>query len=269
METPPPPDVTPEDRGRYLPYSLPRRWVGDMLHAARKVPVIACERVIRVKAMRELRRQTPKPPSWSSLLIKAMGLISVKMPELRRAYLGFPWGRIYEAPYSVASVIFGRQFRGEEATFFAPMLHPERSPLDKIGGKLQAWKNDPVEAHGALRRLVRNAKPPRPIRRAMWWFGLNWFGLMRARYFGTFAVNSVASIGGRMLQFATPLTQVLYYGAVNRDGEMLIQFAFDHRVYDGITVAVASVKLEEVLNNELIAEVQNLPAVRTAAAPPK
>ncbi len=268
METPPLLPPPPDDRGRYLPYSLPRRWVGDMLHAARKVPVIACERVIRVKAMHELRRQTPKPPSWSSLLIKAMGLISTKMPELRRAYLGFPWGRIYEAPYSVASVIFGREFRGEQATFFAPMLHPERSPLDKIGGKLQAWKTDPVEAHGALRRLVRNAKPPRPIRRAMWWFGLNWFGLMRARYFGTFAVNSVASIGGRMLQFATPLTQVLYYGAVNRDGEMLIQFAFDHRVYDGITVAVASVKLEEVLNNELIAEVKALPATRAAAGPP-
>lgn len=271
METPPLlPEVSPpppEPRGRYLPYSLPRRWVGDMLYAARKVPVIACERVIRVKAMHELRRKTPRPPSWSSLLIKAMGLISMKMPELRRAYLGFPWGRIYEAPYSVASVIFGRQFRGEEATFFCPMLQPERLTVDRIGAKVQAWKTDPVEAHGALRRLVRNAKPPRPIRRAMWWFGLNWFGEMRARYFGTFAVNSVASIGGRMLQFATPLTQVLYYGAVNRDGEMLIQFAFDHRVYDGITVALASVRLEEVLNNELIEEVKALPATRAAGPP--
>lgn len=257
---PPPlpvPPPIPQGRGRSVPLSLPRRWIGDMLHAARKVPVVASEKAIRVRAMYDLRRQVPNPPSWSALLIKGLGLVSMRVPEMRRAYLGFPWARLYEAPYSVATVIFGREFRGEMATFFAPMLHPEALPLDRIDGKVRAWKADPVEAHGVLRRLVRNAKPPRPIRRLMWWVGLNWFGLMRARYFGTFAVNSVAAISGaRMLQFQTPLTQVMYYGPVTKDGMLPLQMAFDHRVYDGYTGGLIGKELEGVFNNELVAEVK-------------
>lgn len=272
MDTPTPlPDPTPppDDRGRSVPISLARRWVGDMLHAARKVPVVASEKAIRVRAMHELRRQVPHPPSWSSLMIKAMGLVSMRVPEMRRAYMGVPWGRLYEAPYSVASVIFGRQFQGEMATFFAPLPHPERLPLDAIGGKVRAWQTDPIEAHGVLRRLVRNAKPPRFVRRLLWWFGLNWFGLLRARYFGTFAVNSVAAISGaRMIQFQTPLTQVMYYGAVTKDGMLPLQMAFDHRVYDGYTGGLIGRELEAVFNNELIAEVKALPAARAARAAP-
>jgi hypothetical protein len=258
MDTPPPPPPA-ADRGRSVPYTLPRRWIGDMLHAARRVPVVAAERALRVRAMYELRRQVPKPPSWSSLMIKALGLVSMRVPEMRRAYLGFPWARLYEAPYSVASVIFTREFRGELATFFAPMLHPERLELGKIDQKVQAWKADPVAAHGVLRRLVRNAKPPRPVRRFLWWFGLNWFGMMRARYFGTFAVNSIAATtSGRMLQFQTPLTQVVYYGAVTKAGELPLQLAFDHRVYDGVTGGRIASEIEAALNNELIAEVRAL-----------
>lgn len=271
MDTPspaPPPPTPPNDRGRTIPFSLPRRWIGDMLHAAGKVPVVASEKAIRVRAMHDLRRQVPRPPSWSSLMIKALGLVSMRVPEMRRAYLGFPWARLYEAPYSVASVIFGREFRGEMATFIAPLLHPERLPLDRIGAKVQAWKSDPVEAHGALRRLVRNAKPPRFVRRFLWWFGLNWFGLLRARYFGTFAVNSVAAISGaRMIQFQTPLTQVMYYGAVTKDGMLPLQMAFDHRVYDGYTGGLIGKELEGVFNNELIAEVK-ADAEARAASPP-
>ncbi len=246
----------PDGRGRTVPFSLSRRWIGDMLHFAQKVPLVAGEGPIRVRAMEQTRKAIPKPASWNSLLIKAIGMASMKIPELRRAYLPCPWPRLYEAPYSVASLIFDRMFQGEHATFMAPMLHPERLTLEKIQNKVKAWQDDPIEAHGVLRRLVRNARQPRPIRRLMWNIGLYWNGFFRARNFGTFAVNTVGALRGRMLQFQTPITVVCYYGRVSKEGVMDLQFAFDHRVFDGITIARARSEMESVLNNELLAEVQ-------------
>jgi hypothetical protein len=244
------------ERGRTLPLSLPRRWVGDMLHFAQRVPLVAAERTLRVRALAEARRAAPHPPTWNSLMIKGMGLVSAAMPELRRAYLPYPLPRLYEAPYSVANVVFERDFDGTPATFMCPLPHPERMKLQHIADKVTRWKEDPVSAHGVLRRLVRNSKPPRPVRRLLWAAGLYWHGLMRARMFGTFAVNTVASLRGRMLTLQSPLTFICYYGSVDKKGEMLIQMGFDHRVFDGSTAGYAASKLEGVLNNELVAEVK-------------
>lgn len=246
----------PESRGRTLPLSLPRRWIGDMLHFARKVPVVAGERTLRVRGLADARRAAARPPSWHALVIKGLGLVSERVPELRRAYLPYPWPRLYEAPYGVASVVFDREFRGELATFMAPMVQPEKRPLAEIHDKVQAWKADPVEAHGALRRLVRNARPPLPVRRLLWAVGLYGSGYFRARNFGTFAVNSVAGIRTRPTQLVTPITSVWYYGSVNKGGEMPIHFGFDHRVFDGIAIGKALAALEAVFNGELAAEVR-------------
>lgn len=244
------------ERGRTLPLSLPRRWVGDMLHFAQRVPLVAAERVLRVRALAEARKAVPHSPTWHSLVVKGLGLVSVKMPELRRAYLPCPWPRLYEAPYSVANIVFEREFEGAPATFMCPLLHPERMPLQHIADKVERWKVDPISAHGVLRRLVRNARPPRPVRHLLWAAGLYWHGLMRARMFGTFAVNTVAAMRGRMLALQSPLTFICYYGAVDKKGEMLIQMGFDHRVFDGSTAGRASSLLEGVFNNELLAEVK-------------
>ncbi len=245
-----------EPRGRSLPLSLPRRWIGDMLHFADKVPVVAAERTFRVRALAEARRSVPRPPPWHALVIKALGLASVRMPELRRAYLPYPWPRLYEAPYSVASVVFDRDFRGEPATFMVPLVRPEERPLADIQDKVRKWKDDPVEAHGVLRRLVRNAKPPRPIRRLVWAGALYWNGFLRARNFGTFAVNSVAAVRSRMLMFKTPISSVWYYGAVSGSGTMDMQVAFDHRVVDGGMAGRIAGVVEEVFNTVLVAEVK-------------
>jgi hypothetical protein len=246
-----------ENRGRTLPLSLPRRWIGDMLHFAKRVPVVAGERTLRVRALADARKAVSNPPSWHSLVLKGLGLVSVRVPELRRAYLPYPWPRLYEAPYSVASVVFDREFNGEQATFLAPMVQPESRPLADIQAKVQAWKADPIEAHGALRRLVRNAKPPRPIRRLLWAAGLYWSGELRARNFGTFAVNTVAGIRTRPTQLVTPITSVWYYGSVSKAGEMDVYFGFDHRVFDGAVIGRAVSELENVFNGELLAEVRN------------
>jgi hypothetical protein len=180
----------------------------------------------------------------------------MRLPELRRAYMPYLFPHLYEAPYSVASLVFEREFAGEAATFLAPLTFPEQRSLSVIQDKVKSLKEDPIESHGSLRRLVRNSRPPRPIRRLLWGIGLYGNGFFRARNFGTFAVNSIAGIRAKMLTFKTPITSVWYYGLATH-GEMTMQVAFDHRVFDGNTAGLAMSQLEGVLNNELLEEVRN------------
>jgi hypothetical protein len=244
-----------EKRGRYLPLSLPRRWMGDLLHFSAGVPLVAAERTFRVRSLADARREVERPPSWNAIIIKAIGLVSTRVPEMRRAYLPYPWPRLYEATHSVASVVFDREFAGEPATFMVPLERPEERPLDDIQTLVEAYKTDPIERHGGLRRPVRYARMPRPIRRLIWSTGLQWSGYQRARHFGTFGVNSIAALRGRMLMFQFPLTSAFYYGAVSR-GTIDIQIAFDHRVFDGVVAGRVGGLLEDVLNTELVTEVR-------------
>jgi hypothetical protein len=227
-----------------------------MLHFAKSVPIVAGERTVRVRRLMEARRSTPHAPSLYAACLKAMGIVSMRLPELRRAYLPYPWPRLYEHPHSVATTIINRKFGEEDATFLCPILYPEREPLAKIQAKLDGLRNDAIEKHGSLRRIVRNSRFPRPIRRALWSAGLHFSGSYRARTFGTFAINSVAGLRSRMLQFMTPITSVLYVGSPTKEGEMDLQLAFDHRVFDGATGARVAIELERVLNNEITAEIR-------------
>jgi hypothetical protein len=227
-----------------------------MVHFAKKVPIVAGERTIRVRTFIDARRATRFAPGWFASIVKAFGIVSDRIPDLRRAYLPYPWPRLYEHPHSVASVVLDREYLGEHATFLCPMLHPERLPLVGVHEKLRALQQDPIEKHGTLRRLVRHSRFPLPVRRALWGIGLNWSGNTRARFFGTFGVNSIAGFRGRMLQFVTPITSVLYFGTPTRDGELDVQLAFDHRVFDGYTAGRAVSELESVLNTEIAAEIR-------------
>lgn len=228
-----------------------------MLHFAERVPTYTFERTISVRPLADARAATADAPGWHALVTKALGVVSVRVPELRRAYMPCPWPRLYEAPHSVACVVFEKEFAGEPVPHFAPMLHPENLPLAAIQEKVRGWKADPVSAHGALRRLVRNAKPPQPVRRLLWGMGLYWNGYFRARNFGTFAVNTLREPNLRPLAFRSPLTTLWYYGQVSDAGEMTVQVALDHRVCDGRAVGRAMDELQAVLNGEIADEVRS------------
>lgn len=253
------------DAGRYVRQSLPRKWMADMLHYSHRVPVVAAERILRVRSVIEARKKAGLAVSWSAMMVKTMAIVSERLPEMRRAYLPYPWPRIYEAPHSVASIIIDREFEGEHATLMAPVLHPERLALVALDDKLDRLKHAPFHEIGAYRRLIRNTKFPLPIRRLLWAIGLYGAGYFRACNFGTYAVNSVAGFRARMLTMTTPITSCLYYNSVTRDGEMAIQFAFDHRVFDGYTGGRVGSEIENVLNTEIVAELKSLTAGRAAA----
>jgi hypothetical protein len=254
------------EKGRYVRQSLPRKWIADMLHFSKRVPVVAAERIVRVRAAAEARKASGLTIGWNTIVVKTLAIVSQRIPEMRRAYLPYPWPRLYEAPYSVASIILDREYEGEHATFMAPVLHPERLSLVELQAKLDRLKTVPFHEVGSFRRLIRTTKFPLLIRRLLWSTGMYWSGLFRARTFGTFAVNSVAATRGRMLTMTTPITLCVYYGVVSREGEMPVQFAFDHRVFDGYTAGHIGYEAERVLNNEIAAELASINNPRRAAA---
>lgn len=229
-----------------------------MLHFASYVPVVAAERTLRLKALAVARRQCKSPPSWNSLLVKGLGITAMRHPAMRRSYMPWPVAHLSEVDHSVACVVFDRDYHGELATMMGPIIAPELMRTGEIHRKVQSWKTDPMHTHGALRRLERNAKFPWPVRRLLWNLGLYISPTLRARNFGTFAVNSIAAMRGKMLMFQTPLTSVYYYGTVNSQGEMLLQFAFDHRIMDGSGMHAIMVTLEQILNDEFTKQIDTI-----------
>jgi hypothetical protein len=253
-----------ERRGRSLPLSLPRRLVGDLLHFARKVPSIPVQRRINVAALREARAQASGRPSWCTIFLKGYALVAAQMPELRRAYLGWPWPRLYEHPVNIASVAIAREYQGEPAVLFGHFRSPERQSLAELETHLRHFKNAPVWSIGLYRQALRVSRLPRPLRRLLWWVGLNSSGPKRAKRMGTMGLSTYSGLGAESLHPMSPLTTTLNYGVIGADGDVDVRLIYDHRVLDGSTVATALAELDKVLSGEVLAELRNLGQTRAA-----
>ena len=100
---------------------------------------------------------------------------------------------------------------------------------------------------------------PWPLRRLLWWIGLN-IGRQRGNFFGTFGVSVYSALNAESLHPLSPLTALLNYGVVGRDGHLAVRIMYDHRVMDGAIVARALGRMEEILNSIILEEVQSLAA---------
>jgi len=241
--------------GRTIPLSLPRRWVGDLVAFSQKVPAVAVERTLRVTALTYARGRVSNPPGWCAIFTKSFGIVSARIPELRRSYLNFPSARLYEHPQSVAAIVVGRDLHDEDAVFLGLMQAPENLSLPEIQGRVRQLKESPIEEIGSYRRIIRTTKLPWPMRRFLWWYGLCVSGKQKSINFGTYSVNSVRTMGIRVIQFISPGTTAIYYDSPDPSGALNVQMAFDHRVFDGTTAGRALAELEKVLNNEIVAEI--------------
>jgi hypothetical protein len=236
--------------------------MGDLVYFAGKVPGVVVERRMDVSALAAAR--AARRVSWCAAFTKAYALVAAGSPELRRAYLPFPWPHFYEHPLSVASVAVERFYRGERAVFFAQLRGPENQPLADLDAALRRFREEPVESFGLFRRVLTVSRLPRPLRRALWWLGLNGSGYKRACRMGTFGVSVYSGLGAESYNHLTPLTTSLNYGVIGPDGRVAVRVIYDHRVMDGSTVARALAALEEVLNEDILAELDGEPRALAA-----
>src|SRR5581483_150898 len=137
------PGEMPEDAvGRTIPLSLPRRIMGDVLACAQRVPSVPVQRRMSVAPVAEARARlagTADRVGWCAVFTKAYALTARRFPELRRAYLSWPRPRLYEHPYSVASIAVERAYQGERAVFWAHVRRPDRKSLPTVQAYLDRF----------------------------------------------------------------------------------------------------------------------------------
>jgi hypothetical protein len=234
--------------GRRMALSAPRRFICDLLHFARQVPSVPVQRRMNLAPLVAAREQAFPRPSWCSLFTKAYAMVAADRPELRRAYLSFPWAHLYEHPTSIASIAIERRVGAEDAVLFVQIRSPENHSALQLDDYLRESKDRPVHEVGTFRRTLRVSRYPWPLRRLLWWIGLNFSGYRRARNWGTFGVSVYSGLGAESLHPLSPLTTTLNYGVIAEDGAVDVRIIYDHRVLDGASVARALAELEETLN---------------------
>jgi hypothetical protein len=250
--------------GRNLPLSLPRRFIGDLVYFAHRVPSVPVERRMDLAPVLAARRLAQTRPSWCAVFTKAYAVVAAALPELRRAYLSFPRPHLYEHGTNIASVAVERRLGDEDAVLFGHLKDPEKRSLLEVDSCLRQWQEQPIERIGSFRRALRLSRWPLPVRRLVWWIGLNAIGRKRARYFGTFGVSVYSGLGATSLHPLSPLTTTLNYGVIDPNGFVKVRLIYDHRVLDGATIARALEELERVLKCEILAELRYLRATDAA-----
>jgi hypothetical protein len=96
------------------------------------------------------------------------------------------------------------------------------------------------------------------IRRSAHRLAMDWLPYQRVRFFGTFGLSSLASLGAGTLSTWVPWTTMAHYTPFDEDGYMSLRTTMDHRVVDGVEMALAAREMEEVLNTTILDEVKQM-----------
>jgi hypothetical protein len=255
-------------RGRRIKLSIQRRMVIDFLHFARGVPTVPVQKHMSLGELAAARAACQSRPRWTAIFVKAFALVAEEVPELRRAYVKIPWPHLYEFPTSKAVIMVERDYDGEPALCPISVKDPASQPLSAIGELIERASTAPLENLKEFQRWKRIARMPRPLRRLLWWMGLN-IGRQRGNFFGTFSVSVYSGLNAESLHPLSTYTALLNYGVMDGNGHVAARIIYDHRVMDGATIARALQRMEKILNSVVLEEVQSLPraAARTNGQP--
>jgi hypothetical protein len=252
-------DAMSRAKGRYLRLSAARRIVADIMHFSMNRPLIPIEREMALAPLVDARRQIhARRPGWCAIFVKAYAILSMRVPELRRAYLPYPWPHLYESNEPVAAIAIERELEGELAVLPGILKYPQNLSLTQIEEFLGKCKVGPFHEVKSMKRTLRYLRWPRMFRRLLWSCAQNWWGSKRANLFGTFGVSVTAGMGAATLALLSPLTTTLHYGLFDESGKLPVRITFDHHVLDAGLLARAMVQLEEILRGEILAELREL-----------
>jgi hypothetical protein len=244
-----------EPKGRYLRLAGPRKFIGDLVHFAHRIPSAPVGRTMSLAPVAEARRRHPARPSWACLFMKAYALVGAQHPPLRRSLLQFPWPRVYEHPWMNCALAIERTYHGEDGVFVGLFRAPEQQSIVQLHHALEWYKNETLEKVGFYRMALRFSQVPRPVRRLLWWGTLNISGYKRCKRFGTFGLSSYGSLGAEQVHPISPLTTTLTYGPIDpASGQVVVKLIYDHRMLDGAYVARRLRDIEETLRGPILAE---------------
>ena len=240
-------------RGRSIPLSPARKLVVDLTLLA--VPSVPVQRVMNVAAVAAARNSAKGRPAWSAIFARAYALVAEEIPLLRRAYVKFPVPHLYEYPMSTLSMVVERDYQGEMVVLTLLVRNPVSLSLAQLSDSIREAKTKPVEEIRSFKRMLDLARWPTPLRRLLWWMGLN-IGRQRGNYFGSYGVTVYSNLGSESLHPLSPLTGTLNYGVIGDDGKVNVRIMYDHRVLDGAMVARTLAAIEKALNGPILDELK-------------
>ena len=247
--------MTDSCKGRSLRLSPARKMVLEVLHHGRKVPSLPLSKVMDVGALAAARKAGAFV-SWTALFMKGYALVAHKYPELRRAYMPFPWAHLYEHPVSECSLLLERELDGENIVLGAKLHMPEMQSLAALDDHMTRFRSAPIRDIGDFRQWLRLGRLPGFLRRLIFWRTLYLSGQKRAKRLGTFAISSLGNLGVEQHHPISPWTTYLTFGVISPEGEVNVKIIYDHRVMDGRCAARCLNELEEMLNTRILDELK-------------
>src|SRR6266436_6948040 len=244
-------------RGQVRKISTPRRFIVDLMRASAGVPFVSLSRPLNVRQLVEARAAAARPPGWAAIFVKAFCLVAKDEPVLRTLYAKWPWPHFYELPRSVAMVAIGRVEDGEDCVLPERVLAPDELSLTEIHAQIRRAKEAPIEQIPFFRRIMKATRLPLPLRRLAWWIA-GTTGRLHANNFGSFTVTSVSAYGPGELHAISPGPFILSYDMVAPDQTIDVVIRWDHRITDAAFMAKILIRLEQVLNSEIPAELRKL-----------
>jgi len=250
-----------------------RGCVGDVAQLAQHIPFFPVDRTMHLGPLAAARAATEVRIGWAALFLKAYALVADEMPVLRtwlvRSLLGglvpqlVP--QLATCSESVATLAVNRIEAGEDRLFFARLRRPNACSLVEIQKFIGDCQSQPVAT--CFKRQLELERMPGFLRRQILWWNMNSFSCKRASRIGTFSLSTLSGLNATNRMHPTICTTSLTYAAIESDGRCLVTLLADHRVLDGMAVARALVRLEEVLMGELMDEVLFLRKKHVASAP--
>ncbi|QVL32449.1 hypothetical protein KIH39_00595 [Telmatocola sphagniphila] len=250
--------VPVEDTGKPLKLSSARKLVCDLLHFAKEIPTIPVQRQLDLSRVVAARGRLRNRPRWVSLFTKAYAELAMQKPELRRSFLKYPWARLWQHGCNVASIAVTRELEGEQAVMFAKIREPEKMSITEIEKTLDHYINSPIEQVQPYQLMIATSKLIRPLRRLIWWTGLNWKGIWREAIFGTFGISVYSGTGADSLHPISPLTTLMNYGPIDSKGIVNVRIVYDHRVMDGMVVADSLAILQAIFDESIVDELNRM-----------
>ena len=256
------------------PFTAARACVSDVARLAQEIPLFPVERAMPLGPLAAARAAVGKTAAagatrvgWAAVFLKAYALVAREMPTLRTWLVrGLSGCRLATAAESVATLAVNRIENGEDRLFWARLTAPDARPLPEIQQFIADCATKPVEE--MFKRQLELEMVPGFLRRTILRWNMNSFSRKRAARIGTFSLSTLAGMGATNRFHPTICTTSLSYAPLDADGSCLVTLIADHRVLDGAVVARALGRLEEVLCQDMLAELRGLATVSRPEAPP-
>lgn len=245
--------------------------MSDTLKPAYMVTMVSEIDVTALEALRQsARRIGQRPPSFTSLVIKAAAVIMEKNPQANRAILGLPFfKKLYQFQNTDISVAVEKNLPGLPGQAFAtPIKNTLGKSLDEITSELRdlaACDETTNKSYGLFLRILN--KVPRPL--SLWLINSPfWFPALWAKHKGCACwVNAPSKSGADLVMTTWPWPITFSFGVVkNRPmvvGDQLqvrltmpVVMVFDRRIMGGGPAGRIFAQFKEILEAQNNTEVQ-------------